>query len=113
MKSDWKLKAKEALVNYNYMKKSTACIKKQLEGRDEPELEDRLKRITADVKSIEMALSFLPEDQYEVLDEFFMSGKDGYIDRLCERFICGKSAVYRLKNDALKAFYMYMFGSID
>ena len=113
MKNDWKLKAKESLVNFNYMKKSIACIKKQLEGFDNPELEEKLRRICAKVKSTELALSFLSDVQYEILDEFFNTGSDGYMDRLCRKLMCEKSTVYRLKNEALKAFYMYMFGSVD
>ena len=109
----WMDDAKETLVNFGYMKKSIDCIKKCLEGGKSPEMEDRLKRMAASVRSTEMALSYLSEEQYDILDEFFITGTPGYVERLCEKFMCRRSTVYRLKNDALKSFYLYRFGAAD
>ena len=51
--------------------------------------------------------------QYDILDEFFITGLPGYVERLCKKYMCQRSTVYRLKNDALKSFYLYRFGAAD
>ncbi len=113
MNGYWKDDARETLVNFGYMKKSIDCIRRHLEGETSPELEDRLRRMAASVRSTELALSFLSEEQYDILDEFFITGTPGYVERLCKKFMCQRSTVYRLKNDALKSFYLYRFGAAD
>ncbi len=111
MNGYWMDDARETLINYGYMKKNIECICRLLERGNSPEMADRLRRMAASIRSTEQALSYLSEEQYNVLDEFFITGLPGYVERLCRKYTCQKSAVYRVRNDALKLFYFYRFGT--
>ena len=65
------------------------------------------------VRRIERGLNCLTEKERKVLERFFINREYGHIDRLCDDLGYEKSAVYKLKDTALKKFTLSMFGVVD
>lgn len=104
--------AKEALVNLNSNRMASECMKK-LSGCAGDEMAERLPHLEAQVEATELALGGLTPRQYEILKEFYIEREDGFMERLCGMLGCCASTVYRRKREALRAFAMRMFGSVD
>ena len=104
--------AKEALCSLGSRRMASECMRRLSECGGE-EASRRLPLLEAQVEATELALSSLPRKQYDILREFYIEREDGFMDRLCEKLCCGKSTVYRQKREALLAFAMRMFGSVD
>ena len=104
--------AKEALSSLNSKRMASECMRRLSECGGE-EATRRLPILEAEVEATELALSSLSKRQYDILREFYIEREAGFMDRLCEMLCCGKSTVYRHKRNALRAFAMRMFGSVD
>ena len=62
---------------------------------------------------IERGLSVLTETERLVLERFYIHREPRYLDRLCGELGYEKTAVYSLKNRALKRFTLAMYGIKD
>lgn len=65
------------------------------------------------VEMVDAALATLSERERLVLERFYINRCHGYIDRLCQELGYEKSHVYRLKDEALTAFTVAMYGIVD
>lgn len=65
------------------------------------------------VELTEKGLEALSNNQRTVLDKFFVSRTDGYLEWLMENFHMEKSRIYELKDEALYSFTIGMYGVID
>ena len=68
--------------------------------------------LKAAVGAVELALGGLHPDDRLLLYEFYVDRTKGYLGRLCRRFECSESSVYRKKRRALELFAMRLFGDI-
>lgn len=76
-------------------------------------LAENLRAATVRVRRIERGLAGLTDNERLVLHRFFISREHGHVDRLCEELGYEKTAVYNIKDAALKKFTLSMFGVID
>lgn len=76
-------------------------------------LEQNLGLAQAKVERIERGLSVLTENERLVLTRFYIHREPRYLDRLCGELGYEKTAVYGLKNRALKQFTLAMYGVVD
>lgn len=76
-------------------------------------LEQNLDLARAKVERIERGLSVLTENERLVLTRFYIQREARYLDRLCGELGYEKTAVYGLKNRALKRFTLAMYGVVD
>ena len=76
-------------------------------------LEQNLDLAQAKVERIERGLSVLTENERLVLTRFYIHREPRYLDRLCGELGYEKTAVYGLKNRALKRFTLAMYGVVD
>lgn len=76
-------------------------------------LEQNLGLAQAKVERIERGLSVLTENERLVLTRFYIHREPRYLDRLCGELGYEKTAVYGLKNRALKRFTLAMYGVVD
>ena len=76
-------------------------------------LEQNLGLAQARVERIERGLSVLTENERLVLTRFYIHREPRYLDRLCGELGYEKTAVYGLKNRALKRFTLAMYGVVD
>lgn len=76
-------------------------------------LEQNLGMAQAKVERIERGLSVLTENERLVLTRFYIHREPRYLDRLCGELGYEKTAVYGLKNRALKRFTLAMYGVVD
>lgn len=76
-------------------------------------LAENLRAATVRVRRIERGLAGLSDNERLVLNRFFISREHGHVDRLCEELGYEKTAVYNIKDAALKKFTLSMFGVID
>ena len=76
-------------------------------------LAENLRAATVRVRRIERGLAGLTDNERLVLHRFFVSREHGHVDRLCEELGYEKTAVYNIKDAALKKFTLSMFGVID
>lgn len=76
-------------------------------------LEQNLDLAQARVERIERGLSVLTENERLVLTRFYIHREPRYLDRLCGELGYEKTAVYGLKNRALKRFTLAMYGVVD
>ena len=65
------------------------------------------------VKSIERGLACLTTQQRDVLTVFYIDRPADHIGVLCERYNVERSQVYRMKDDALRAFTLARYGTVD
>lgn len=66
-----------------------------------------------EVEITERALSELTSEQQSVLLKFFINRSHGHIDALCDELCIEKSAVYKIKDEALRAFTLTCYGVVD
>ena len=76
-------------------------------------LEQNLDLAQAKVERIKRGLSVLTENERLVLTRFYIHREPRYLDRLCGELGYEKTAVYGLKNRALKRFTLAMYGVVD
>lgn len=76
-------------------------------------LERNLAYAKAKVEIIERGLSVLTDNERLVLTRFYIHREPRYLDRLCGELGYEKTAVYGLKNRALKRFTLAMYGVVD
>lgn len=65
------------------------------------------------VAQIDAALSMLTDTERLVLDRFYINRPPEHVERLCEELGYEKSNVYALKDRALYAFTVAMYGILD
>ncbi|MBR5022380.1 MAG: hypothetical protein IKY18_04180 [Oscillospiraceae bacterium] len=76
------------------------------------ELEHRLKEAKKTVAAINMALSAMTEEEYLLLDTFFIHPRKNGADMLCEKLCIERSAVYERRNKALEKFTRSLYGCV-
>lgn len=106
----WTVEARDTLRGLKYGRSAVSAMEKMLESKDDPELKERLKRVRSSVDAAELALRSIQPEQAELLNDFYIDRKIGYMDLLCQKFNCKRGAVYRLKNQALQSYTMMLFG---
>lgn len=112
-------------MNKMLMKEAKAMLL-QLEGRKnavdsmrlkiacgEGGLEERLRRIKTEVEVTEGAYAGLDYKGRDILSAFYIHREPQAADRLCEKYSCSKSTVYRMKNEAMREFVLRVFGYAD
>ena len=77
------------------------------------EMTRALEKARGDVCRVEQALAHLTDEQRLILDHFYMHRTRDYIDRLCEELGYERAQVYRMKDDALYMFTLYLYGAIE
>ena len=77
------------------------------------ELKRSLDIAKKEVEITENALSELTDEQQIVLFRFFISRTRGHVESLCEELTLEKSAVYKIKDEALKRFTMACYGVVE
>ena len=65
------------------------------------------------VDVIDRGLAVLDDDEYKVLEGFYINRSSRHLDKLCDDLHCEKSTVYRIKDQALYKFTVAMYGIID
>ena len=104
--------AKRSLTELRRLRGSVECMSRLTEGGD-TRFEERLRRTKALLDATELALASLSDKQSDILREFYIDRHSDFIERICRRYDCSQSTVYRLKREALSAFATAMFGSLD
>ncbi|MCQ2456016.1 MAG: hypothetical protein MJ096_01535 [Clostridia bacterium] len=104
--------ARESLRGHACRKNSLECMKRLMDGGD-TSLADRLKSAKAQVDAVEYAMSSLSEENRDVLREFYVAHDGESIDRLCRKYCCSVSTVYRMCRDALRTFTMTLYGRAE
>lgn len=105
--------AKESLRTLKYRRQAVISMKQMLEAADDPDIKERLRFTESSVEAANRALESLSGDQAEVLRDFFIERERGYMDAMQRKYGCAQSTIYRMKNDALRAYSMAMFGSAE
>ena len=77
------------------------------------ELKRNLEMAKKEVDIVEKGLAELTDEQQSVLLRFFISRTRGHVESLCEELTLEKSAVYKIKNEALKRFTMACYGVVE
>jgi len=62
------------------------------------------------VRIVDKGLAVLSEDQRRILDMMYINPLKGNVDRLCTDFGIEKTAIYRRRDDALRAFTIALYG---
>ena len=62
------------------------------------------------VTIMDRGLSALNKEEHRVLELFFIYKQRDHIERLCQELSLEKSQIYRIKEQALYKFTMYMYG---
>lgn len=103
MNKKMKREAADALRRLSARRVAAECMR--LRGETEAAL-----AFETEVKAADLALADMhPDDRY-LLTEFYIERTAGFMKRLCERFGCTDSTVYRRKRRAVAEFAARMFG---
>lgn len=62
------------------------------------------------VSTVNNGMAVLSEEQRRILDMMYINPLKGNVDRLCADFGIEKTAVYRRRDDALRAFTIALYG---
>jgi ribosomal protein S8 len=76
-------------------------------------ISENLKLAKRRIKSIELSLSRLSEEERVVLQEFFMQKQPRTSELLCEKLSCEQAHVYRKRAAALYKFTLAQYGNLD
>lgn len=107
--------AKEAaalLTELNGRKNALESMKMKI-SCGEGGLAERLRRAKVDVEVTEAAFSALSYKERDILEAFYIEREPRAVDRLCEKYSCAKSTIYRLKRQAMREFVLRVFGYAD
>ena len=74
------------------------------------ELEQRLKEVKKTVDAIDRALAAMSEEEYLVLDVFYINPRKNGSDLLCEKLNVERTAVYERRIKALRKFTRILYG---
>lgn len=77
------------------------------------ELKNNFKIAKREVEITKKGLEHLTDEQYKILDRFYISRTPGHVERLCEELCMEKSRVYELKDDALRRFTLACYGVVE
>ena len=65
------------------------------------------------VDVIDRGLAVLDDDEYKVLEGFYINRSSRHLDKLCDDLHCEQATVYRIKERALYKFTLAMYGVVD
>lgn len=75
---------------------------------------EELKRTLAiteqSVDTVEHGLSLLTDEEYEILDAFYIHPTKCVVMDMCDRLSCEQATVYRRRNEALRRFTLALYG---
>ena len=75
------------------------------------ELQNQLSQAQCWVRSVEQALSALPEEQRQVLRQLYIVPRKGALEQLCGELGVEQSTVYRRRDQALRQFTTALYGA--
>ena len=73
-------------------------------------LKNQLEQTHLWLEGMNNALSTLDAKEKDVINELYIMGETGRLDRLCTRYGCGASSIYRLRDKALKKLTIALYG---
>ena len=74
--------AKRSLKELRHLRGSVECMRRLSQGGD-TRFEERLKRAEALLEATELALASLTDKQADILREFYIDRRAGFIERIC------------------------------
>lgn len=77
------------------------------------ELKKNLRIAKREVDITHKALKQLTDEEYKILDRFYISRIPGHVERLCEELCIERTRVYELKDEALKKFTLAAYGIVE